>query len=58
MNQNQNAGPEVDDGGFNPEWEQQRDSRIGPMQSTRETRAAIQALPANSLASEDPEESK
>ncbi|KAG8126095.1 hypothetical protein E2320_021402 [Naja naja] len=56
VNQNQNAGPEADDGGFNPEWEQQRDRRIGPMQSTHETRAAVQALPANSLASEDPEE--
>ncbi|XP_026526868.1 presenilin-1 isoform X2 [Notechis scutatus] len=56
VNQNQNAGPEADDGGFNPEWEQQRDRRIGPIQSTHETRAAIQALPTNSLASEDPEE--
>uniref|UniRef100_U3FBQ5 Presenilin n=2 Tax=Micrurus TaxID=8634 RepID=U3FBQ5_MICFL len=56
VNQNQNAGPEADDGGFNPEWEQQRDHRIGPMQSTRETRAAVQTLPTNSLASEDPEE--
>uniref|UniRef100_A0A2D4P6Y0 Presenilin-1 n=1 Tax=Micrurus surinamensis TaxID=129470 RepID=A0A2D4P6Y0_MICSU len=56
VNQNQNAGPEADDGGFNPEWEQQRDHRIGPMQSTRETRAAVQTLPTNSLASEDSEE--
>ncbi|XP_007428163.1 presenilin-1 isoform X1 [Python bivittatus] len=56
VNQNQNAGAEADDGGFNPEWEQQRDNRIGPLQSTRETRAAVQALPNNSPASEDPEE--
>ncbi|XP_063145942.1 presenilin-1 isoform X2 [Candoia aspera] len=57
VNQNQNAGAEADDGGFNPEWEQQRDSRIGPLASTRETRAAVQALPSHSPASEDPEES-
>ncbi|KAM3854018.1 presenilin-1 isoform 1-T1 [Vipera latastei] len=56
VNQNQNAGPEVDDGGFNLEWEQQRDNRIGPIHSTRETRAVVQALPSNSPASEDPEE--
>ncbi|XP_044292024.1 presenilin-1 isoform X1 [Varanus komodoensis] len=55
-NQNQSAGAEADDGGFNQEWEQQRDRRIGPVGSTPATRAAVQALPTNSVASEDPEE--
>ncbi|XP_062824167.1 presenilin-1 isoform X1 [Anolis carolinensis] len=55
-NQNQNAGAETDDGGFSQEWEQQRDNRIGPLESTPETRAVVQAMPADSVGSEDPDE--
>nr|XP_014431772.1 presenilin-1 isoform X2 [Pelodiscus sinensis] len=55
-NQTQNEDADTDDGGFNQEWEQQRDNRIGPLDSTPESRAVVQALPSNSQDSEDPEE--
>ncbi|XP_077783522.1 presenilin-1 isoform X3 [Podarcis muralis] len=56
-NQSQNASSEADDGGFNPEWVQERDRRIGNHESTPESRQPVQNLPSSSPASdEDPEE--
>ncbi|MEE6492683.1 hypothetical protein FKM82_016622 [Ascaphus truei] len=50
------AATSDDNGGFNTEWEEQRDTRIGPTGSTAESRAVVQALPSNAPPSEDPEE--
>lgn len=47
---------ETDDGGFSQEWRETRDARLGPMESTQETRANVQALPSPPVATEDPEE--
>ncbi|XP_015275573.1 PREDICTED: presenilin-1 [Gekko japonicus] len=55
-NQTQSESAEADDGGFSQEWEQQRDNRIGPQESSPEIRAHIQALPSNSPTTEDLEE--
>ncbi|XP_078515626.1 presenilin-1 isoform X1 [Lissotriton helveticus] len=48
--------PVEDEGGFGPQWQQQRDQTIGPYESTPETRAAIQAMPHSNPPAEDPEE--
>ncbi|KAG9481396.1 hypothetical protein GDO78_010566 [Eleutherodactylus coqui] len=45
-----------DNGGFDSGWEEQTNARIGPIGSTPESRAAVQALPSNAPPSEDPEE--
>ncbi|XP_044127556.1 presenilin-1 isoform X1 [Bufo gargarizans] len=45
-----------DNGGFDADWEEERDARIGPIDSTAESRAVVQALPSNAPPSEDPEE--
>ncbi|XP_038637676.1 presenilin-1 isoform X2 [Scyliorhinus canicula] len=45
-----------DDGGFTQAWTNSRDARLGPMESTQESRAVVQSLPSPPLAIEDPEE--
>uniref|UniRef100_A0A803K1J4 Presenilin n=1 Tax=Xenopus tropicalis TaxID=8364 RepID=A0A803K1J4_XENTR len=45
-----------DNGGFDTAWEEQRNEQIGQINSTPESRAAVQALPSNNPPSEDPEE--
>ncbi|XP_041427902.1 presenilin-1 isoform X2 [Xenopus laevis] len=45
-----------DNGGFDTTWEDHRNAQIGPINSTPESRVAVQALPSNSPPSEDPEE--
>lgn len=47
---------ETVDEGFSQEWRETRDARLGPMESTQETRANVQALPSPPVATEDPEE--
>uniref|UniRef100_UPI00398F0C97 presenilin-1 isoform X2 n=1 Tax=Pristiophorus japonicus TaxID=55135 RepID=UPI00398F0C97 len=46
----------TDDGGFSQEWTDNRDTRLGPMESTQESRAAVQSLPSPPVAIDDPEE--
>ncbi|XP_069773530.1 presenilin-1 isoform X2 [Narcine bancroftii] len=46
----------ADDGGFSQEWRETRDARLGPMETTQESRATVQSLPSPPVAAEDPEE--
>ncbi|XP_059807647.1 presenilin-1 isoform X1 [Hypanus sabinus] len=47
---------DADDGGFSREWTETREARLGPMESTQESRATVQALPSPPVVTEDPEE--
>lgn len=52
------AQPE-DDGGFTPDWVGQQEQRLGPLQSTDESRRHIQEMPsARPLPADDEEESE
>ncbi|XP_030070715.1 presenilin-1 [Microcaecilia unicolor] len=53
---NDQCADDYDDGGFNSQWVAQRNETIGSHESTPQSRAAVQALPNNTTAAEDPEE--
>uniref|UniRef100_A0AAX7UE92 Presenilin n=1 Tax=Astatotilapia calliptera TaxID=8154 RepID=A0AAX7UE92_ASTCA len=51
------SSPSQDDGGFNQSWVSQQEHRLGPLQSTEETRREIQQMPsARPPVEEDDEE--
>ncbi|XP_068110234.1 presenilin-1 isoform X1 [Hyperolius riggenbachi] len=50
------AATSDDNGGFDADWDEHATDRIGPIDSTAESRAVVQALPSNAPPSEDPEE--
>lgn len=51
------AQPE-DDGGFTSDWVGQQEQRLGPLQSTEESRRQIQQMPSTRPPPDDDEESE
>ncbi|KAM9777734.1 presenilin-1 [Neosynchiropus ocellatus] len=52
------ASPSQDDGGFNTTWVNQQVHQLGPLQSTAETRRAIQEMPSARPPVEDDDEER
>ncbi|KAM9356374.1 presenilin-1 isoform 2-T2 [Pholidichthys leucotaenia] len=52
------SSPSQDDGGFTPSWVSQQEHRLGPLQSTEETRREVQEMPSARPPVEDDEEER